>query len=126
MPVNNIKNIFILLDFHLTDNLKAAIIEAKKQYQNLYKALDIDYLIFKDIGKNMCKKQNVSPDAIMQLGFQVFFLFTIFLTRFPLTSFVKYDLHNTVFDFYEFLTSKKSYFLKFYFLSLYSEISEGN
>ncbi|KAJ8930444.1 hypothetical protein NQ314_016771 [Rhamnusium bicolor] len=35
------------------------------------KSLEIDYLIFDRIGKNVCKKQAVSPDAVMQLGFQV-------------------------------------------------------
>lgn len=64
----------MFLDFHLNDKLKSAIIEAKEVYQKIIKSLDIDYLIFNKIGKNMCKKQGVSPDAVMQLGFQVMLL----------------------------------------------------
>lgn len=48
-----------------------AITEAREEYQKTCKSLDIDYLIFDQVGKNMCKKQAVSPDAVMQLGFQV-------------------------------------------------------
>ncbi|KAJ8975817.1 hypothetical protein NQ317_013748 [Molorchus minor] len=67
---DNISNI-TRLDMHLNDKLKNDIIEAREEYKRFYKSLDIDYLIFNRIGKNVCKKQAVSPDAIMQLGFQV-------------------------------------------------------
>lgn len=59
------------LDFKLTDKLKKSIKEAKNDYKQFCKGLDIDYLIFDRVGKNICKKQAVSPDAIMQLGFQI-------------------------------------------------------
>lgn len=59
------------LDFHLTDKLKSCIEDAKIDYKRYCRALDIDYLIFDRVGKNVCKKQAVSPDAVMQLGFQV-------------------------------------------------------
>lgn len=65
-------------DFHLNDTLKNAITEAREEYKQKCKSLDIDYLIFNKIGKNMCKKLGVSPDAVMQLGFQV----NIFRNRF--------------------------------------------
>lgn len=61
------------IDFYLNDDLKTAITEAKQDYQKTSKSLEIDYLIFNKVGKNMCKKQGVSPDAVMQLGFQVIF-----------------------------------------------------
>lgn len=48
-----------------------SIAQAKEDYKKTTKALDIDYLIFDKIGKNACKKQSLSPDAVMQLGFQV-------------------------------------------------------
>ncbi|KAG5878019.1 hypothetical protein JTB14_014260 [Gonioctena quinquepunctata] len=64
-------NKVLRLDMHLTDKMKSAITEAKKEYSKTCKKLEIDYLIFKRIGKNVCKKQAVSPDAVMQLGFQV-------------------------------------------------------
>ncbi|ERL94621.1 hypothetical protein D910_11897 [Dendroctonus ponderosae] len=68
---DNISNV-IRLDFHLTDKLKCSIEEAKADYKHYCRALDIDYLIFDRVGKNICKKQAVSPDAVMQLGFQKF------------------------------------------------------
>ncbi|XP_056646339.1 carnitine O-palmitoyltransferase 2, mitochondrial [Diorhabda sublineata] len=67
---DNISNV-IRLDVHLNDKIKSSIQEAKNEYKSTCKSLDIDYLIFNRIGKNVCKKQAVSPDAIMQLGFQV-------------------------------------------------------
>nr|XP_023028617.1 carnitine O-palmitoyltransferase 2, mitochondrial-like [Leptinotarsa decemlineata] len=66
----NINNI-IRLDMHLNNKLKTSIEEAKQEYSKICEELNIDYLIFKRIGKNVCKKQAVSPDAVMQLGFQV-------------------------------------------------------
>lgn len=68
---------FFFLDFQLTDKLKSAITEAEEEYTKTCNSLDIDYLIFNKVGKNMCKKQAVSPDAVMQLGFQVLFHYTL-------------------------------------------------
>lgn len=61
----------------MNDHLQTAITEAKQDYQKTCKSLDIDYLIFNKVGKNMCKKQGVSPDAVMQLGFQVIFKYQL-------------------------------------------------
>ncbi|XP_050519122.1 carnitine O-palmitoyltransferase 2, mitochondrial [Diabrotica virgifera virgifera] len=61
----------IRLDLQLNKEMEVSITQAKKEYKNTCKSLDIDYLIFNRIGKNVCKKQGVSPDAIMQLGFQL-------------------------------------------------------
>ncbi|KAF7270186.1 hypothetical protein GWI33_016801 [Rhynchophorus ferrugineus] len=66
----NIENV-IRLDIHLNDKLKNSIQEAKKLYKAFCNSLDIDYLIYDKIGRNICKKQAVSPDSIMQLGFQI-------------------------------------------------------
>lgn len=59
------------LDFKLNDKLKSAIKEASKSYDELCKSLNINFIEYDGFGKNLCKKQNISPDAIMQLGFQV-------------------------------------------------------
>lgn len=59
------------LDIKLTDQLKSEITNAKKEYVNLCKTLGINYLLFDGIGKNICKREAVSPDAVMQLAFQV-------------------------------------------------------
>lgn len=59
------------IDFHLSDHLKQLIIEARNDYKTICDNLDVNYTIFEGIGKTLCKKSQVSPDAIMQLGFQV-------------------------------------------------------
>lgn len=51
--------------------MKNGIVQAREDYRKMCKSLEIDYLIFDRIGKNVCKKQAVSPDSVMQLGFQV-------------------------------------------------------
>lgn len=70
-PYNDDINNIIRLDINLNDKLQNCIQEARKDYNKFCKSLDIDYLIFDKVGKNICKKQAVSPDALMQLGFQI-------------------------------------------------------
>ncbi|XP_071449222.1 carnitine O-palmitoyltransferase 2, mitochondrial isoform X1 [Hetaerina americana] len=61
------------LDFLLDQEMKNVIAEAKSQYESVTNHLKIDIMEFPGFGKNVCKKQKVSPDAVMQLGFQVAF-----------------------------------------------------
>ncbi|XP_044765642.1 carnitine O-palmitoyltransferase 2, mitochondrial [Coccinella septempunctata] len=61
----------IRLELNLSDNLKNEIHKAMTNYKNLCSSLDVNYLIFDGIGKNVCKRESVSPDAVMQLSFQV-------------------------------------------------------
>ncbi|VEN41671.1 unnamed protein product [Callosobruchus maculatus] len=70
-PFDDEKDVVVRLEMNLSDKMKNCIKEAKTEYAKACKALDIDYLIFDRIGKNVCKKQAFSPDAVMQLGFQV-------------------------------------------------------
>ncbi|KAK4298498.1 hypothetical protein Pmani_029164 [Petrolisthes manimaculis] len=58
------------LEFNLTPSLEGAIDRAHQQYVQNTSALQVDVLESKAMGKKHCKKQKVSPDAIMQLGFQ--------------------------------------------------------
>lgn len=58
------------LEFNLTPDLEAAIDKAVQAYEANTNALGVNVLESKIFGKNMCKKHKVSPDAIMQLGFQ--------------------------------------------------------
>nr|CAD7266064.1 unnamed protein product [Timema shepardi]CAD7574110.1 unnamed protein product [Timema californicum] len=66
-------NIVRKLDFILDDKAKCAVTEAKKNYEDIYKNLCIDYVRFPEYGRKICKIHQVSPDSIMQLGFQVAF-----------------------------------------------------
>lgn len=58
------------LQININDNLKNAIKEATEAYNKTGESLDVNYLIFNGIDKKLCKKNLVSPDAIMQLAFQ--------------------------------------------------------
>ncbi|XP_006011714.1 carnitine O-palmitoyltransferase 2, mitochondrial [Latimeria chalumnae] len=62
------------LEFNLNDTLKAGITEAKKQFVSTVKTLTISAMEFKKGGKEFLKKQQVSPDAVAQLSFQMAFL----------------------------------------------------
>lgn len=59
------------VEIHLNDHLKKCIEDAKSSYKKVCDNLDVNYTIFEGIGKDTCKKSQVSPDAIMQLAFQV-------------------------------------------------------
>lgn len=58
------------LEFNLTPSLEAAIDKAQQTYETNTSALHVDVLESKAFGKKLCKNHKVSPDAIMQLGFQ--------------------------------------------------------
>ncbi|KAF5300377.1 hypothetical protein FQR65_LT00998 [Abscondita terminalis] len=58
------------LDFKLDDNIKNTIVETSKAYENKCKSLNFDFIEMENYGKNFCKKHLLSPDAVMQLGFQ--------------------------------------------------------
>ena len=59
--------------FILSDSLKAAVDEAKKGYEAATSKLDVDYVVFDKFGKDYIKQNNISPDSVMQLAFQVCF-----------------------------------------------------
>lgn len=62
--------IFIFLEINVSDKLKSAIEDATVTYNETGHSLDVNYLIFNGIDKILCKRNRVSPDSIMQLGFQ--------------------------------------------------------
>ncbi|XP_061430953.1 carnitine O-palmitoyltransferase 2, mitochondrial-like isoform X1 [Lethenteron reissneri] len=61
------------LDFRLDDAMKAAVDAARRQFHRTVSGLVIHAMEFDKYGKNFLKKQNVSPDAVMQLAFQMAF-----------------------------------------------------
>ncbi|XP_056388167.1 carnitine O-palmitoyltransferase 2, mitochondrial [Hyla sarda] len=62
------------LTFNLDDSLKAAVSEAKKNFDALVGSLTIAAMEFKRGGKEFLKTQKLSPDAVSQLSFQMAFL----------------------------------------------------
>ncbi|XP_032794300.2 carnitine O-palmitoyltransferase 2, mitochondrial [Daphnia magna] len=59
------------LEFKLSDRLKAAVSDARQRFDQTTGALTVDLFIYNGFSKHFCKEQQVSPDAMMQLGFQV-------------------------------------------------------
>jgi len=59
------------LDFHVNDGVKAAVDKARQQFDVNTATLNIDVFASELFGKKLCKQQKVSPDAMMQLGFQM-------------------------------------------------------
>uniref|UniRef100_A0ABM5G7V3 Carnitine O-palmitoyltransferase 2, mitochondrial n=1 Tax=Pogona vitticeps TaxID=103695 RepID=A0ABM5G7V3_9SAUR len=62
------------LSFHLNDALKEGITKAKQKFDATVKTLTLEAHHFGRGGKELLKKQKVSPDAIAQLAFQMAFL----------------------------------------------------
>lgn len=72
-------NLVEKVEFKLPDSVKDGIDQAKKDYEKATNSLSVNILQFNELGKGLVKKHNLSPDAIMQLGFQVTQIFLITL-----------------------------------------------
>ncbi|GLH11647.1 uncharacterized protein GBIM_16393 [Gryllus bimaculatus] len=59
------------LDFKLDSEAENIIKEANAEYEKFYKSLNVDIMEFLTFGRNLCKKHKISPDSVMQLGFQL-------------------------------------------------------
>ena len=59
------------LDFSFTPETERGISAAKEKFDNTVKGLDIAELQVQTYGKDYIKTKNLSPDAVMQLAFQV-------------------------------------------------------
>ncbi|XP_050446529.1 carnitine O-palmitoyltransferase 2, mitochondrial isoform X3 [Cataglyphis hispanica] len=59
------------LQFSIDAKSENIINRQKTKYQDWINRLCIDYIIYEEFGKNQCKKFRVSPDAVMQLAFQL-------------------------------------------------------
>ncbi|XP_044217784.1 carnitine O-palmitoyltransferase 2, mitochondrial [Thunnus albacares] len=62
------------LQFNLDGELKNGITKAKENFDSAISKLTIDAMEFKKGGKEQLKKNKLSPDAIVQLAFQMGFL----------------------------------------------------
>lgn len=61
------------LDFSADAKIESAIDQQKAKYKEWTDRLCVDYIIYEEFGKDQCKKLGVSPDAVMQLAFQLAF-----------------------------------------------------
>lgn len=66
--------IFKIKDFHLDDKSKAEIKKSLQNYVATVNSLEMHAMIYHEMNKGFCKNHRVSPDAIMQLGFQLAYL----------------------------------------------------
>lgn len=58
----------------MDDRSKNDITQALANYTKTVRSLDMNAMIYHDMNKGTCKQHKVSPDAIMQLGFQLAYL----------------------------------------------------
>lgn len=61
-------------EFNLDELSKKRIREAQAKHAAVLDSLDTNFMIYFDMNKNTCKQHRVSPDSIMQLGFQLAYL----------------------------------------------------
>lgn len=61
------------LEFKLDEKVKNVIQLEGKKYKEWTDSLSVDYMIYEGFGKDEVKKFGISPDAIMQLTFQLAF-----------------------------------------------------
>lgn len=59
------------LNFNIDETIKSKINEETDKFFKWTDNLSLDHLVFDEFGKNDCKKFGVSPDAVMQLAFQL-------------------------------------------------------
>ncbi|XP_033311462.1 carnitine O-palmitoyltransferase 2, mitochondrial [Bombus bifarius] len=59
------------LNFVIDDKVQNIVNRQKEKFGEWIGELSVDHMIFNEFGKNECKTFGVSPDAIMQLAFQL-------------------------------------------------------
>ncbi|XP_037051225.1 carnitine O-palmitoyltransferase 2, mitochondrial [Bradysia coprophila] len=59
------------IEFKLTDRLKQGIQQAQLNHQKVMDSLNMHLMKFDSLDKRKCKRYGLSPDSIMQLGFQL-------------------------------------------------------
>lgn len=59
------------LPFEIDEKTKKGILDASARYTAQINQLDINPFLLERFGKKACKKWGISPDSLMQLGFQV-------------------------------------------------------
>lgn len=59
------------LEFKVDTQIKESIIIAKENHARVEGNLDMNFMRYAELNKRVCKKAGVSPDSIMQVGFQL-------------------------------------------------------
>ena len=65
---------FRKLDFTLSSSIENKISSAREKFEKVVKSLDMDTLQLSSFGREYLKRTKISPDAVMQLAFQVLWL----------------------------------------------------
>lgn len=69
----NVENTIKRLDFDFDEKLENDLKIAEKSHSDIVSGIDMNFLVYDDLNKSLCKKYKVSPDSIMQLCFQLAF-----------------------------------------------------
>lgn len=66
-----IYSLFAFIVFELDGECEKYIAEAEDRFKTQINQLDVDPFIYEEMGKKDCKKLGISPDAFMQMAFQI-------------------------------------------------------
>ena len=72
-PLNDVQ--VTELTFNLDENIKENIEKARREHLERCNSVEFKAYVREGFGKTDCKKVQVGPDAVMQLGFQIAHLF---------------------------------------------------
>ncbi|KAM8999793.1 carnitine O-palmitoyltransferase 2, mitochondrial-like isoform 2-T3 [Sarcophilus harrisii] len=72
-PIASIPGAVKKLDFHLNNSLRAGIAAARANYNVAVRAFLVKLVRFQKEGKRFLKQEGISPDAMIQLAFQMAF-----------------------------------------------------
>lgn len=61
------------IEFKVDERIREGVIAAQNHHNSIMDLLDMNYLKYDGINKNVCKQKRISPDSVMQLGFQLAF-----------------------------------------------------
>ncbi|XP_050086189.1 carnitine O-palmitoyltransferase 2, mitochondrial [Anopheles aquasalis] len=61
------------IEFTVDEAISTALSTAENNHNTVIDSLDMNFMKFEGMNKNFCKQQRISPDSIMQLGFQLAF-----------------------------------------------------
>ena len=65
------EDIVFLTEFQLTDEVKATIKEAQSKFKQTSSNVQFQYLLYENLSRELFKRSQLYPDAMMQLVFQV-------------------------------------------------------
>lgn len=81
--------------------MKQDVTTALESYKKTCNSLDINFIVIDGLTKKLCKQNSVSPDAIMQLSFQVIIIKCLILLHSVIVFFCSPPITNNMASLWE-------------------------